>query len=70
MQFYPKLDYEKLFRDYRKSMKNRNTGLNFIREKAKNNRIALMCFELDAGYCHRREIGHVFKQEGFLVTEI
>lgn len=65
-----KADYEDLFDDYRKSLSARKEGLSFISQIAENNRIAILCFEKDNEYCHRREIGLYLMEKGYEVKAI
>ncbi len=51
-----KKDYDLLFEKYKKVLKGKQEELDIIYQMAENNRIALMCFEEDSNYCHRRVI--------------
>jgi uncharacterized protein (DUF488 family) len=49
-------DYNKLFKEYKKNLPNKQTELNYLEEQGKKERIAIMCFEKDPSYCHRGQI--------------
>ena len=51
-----KKDYEELLKQYSKHLKNKKEELNYLKDISNRNRIALMCFEKDPEYCHRRII--------------
>jgi uncharacterized protein (DUF488 family) len=51
-----KKDYEELFKKYSKHIVNKKEELNYLRDLSTEKRIALMCFEKDPAYCHRRII--------------
>ena len=51
-----KEDYEKLFKEYRKTLPKKQNELNYVNKAGENERIAIMCFEKDPSYCHRGQI--------------
>lgn len=45
--------YKQLFKAYRKTLPMKKGGIDELKELAKMQRIALMCFEADKNFCHR-----------------
>ena len=64
-----KEDYNKLFFEYEKTLKNKQKHLQKIIELGKNNKIALMCFEKDINMCHRNIIKKQLEKNGFTVND-
>lgn len=52
-------DYETLFAKYRKALPIKEVYINRIIELGTARRIALLCYEADCDYCHRREVAKV-----------
>ena len=57
-------DYQALFADYEKVLDGKGDVLEKIKEKANEKKIALMCFEKDAKYCHRGVIADRLERDG------
>jgi uncharacterized protein (DUF488 family) len=53
-----KNDYDKLFKEYRKTLLKRKNELDYLSEEGEKERIAIMCFEKDPSYCHRGQISN------------
>ncbi len=51
-----KEDYDALFREYKKTLPEKRTEVEELKEMSKHERIAIMCFEKDPEYCHRGQI--------------
>lgn len=57
-------DYDDLFADYRKTLPERKSALQAVYNiLVSNNRIALMCYEKDPMFCHRKQV------ENYLVDQ-
>ena len=56
-----KADYEELFKKYRQNLFPKEVYINRIIELGTTKRIALLCFEEDCDFCHRREVANVIK---------
>ena len=65
-----KEDYEKLFLTYRESLPERAEHLDRVMEEGMSRRIALMCFEKDPAFCHRREIAGHIREHGHMVADL
>ncbi len=63
-----KRDYDTLFKRFRKELINKGNELKTLMEMAKERRIALMCFEQDPTYCHRRILAEELAKSGSEVT--
>lgn len=63
-------DYEVLFADYEKELENKTEFLERIKTTAKEKKVALMCFEKDADYCHRGVIAERLRKEGVGVSDL
>lgn len=59
-----KKDYEELFKKYSKYIVNKKEELNYLKDLSTGKRIALMCFEKDPMYCHRRIIAEQLESLG------
>ncbi len=63
-------DYERLFEKYRKTLPNREVYINRIVELGNEKRIALLCYEADSSFCHRREVAKVIRDKKIEVTDL
>lgn len=59
-----KRDYEKLFMNYKKVLLEKEEELDILNRISRKKRIALMCFEKDPDYCHRRVITEELAKRG------
>ena len=57
-----KNDYDELFKNYSKYLKNHPQQLQKLKTHSKNKRLALMCFEEDPVLCHRHILGEHLQQ--------
>lgn len=64
------LDYKALFVDYEKELAGKTTYLERIKEIGTKKKIALMCFEKDAKYCHRGVIAERLRKDGIEVCNL
>lgn len=64
------LDYKALFADYEKELAGKTTYLERIKEIGTKKKIALMCFEKDAKYCHRGVIAQRLRKDGIEVCNL
>jgi uncharacterized protein (DUF488 family) len=60
----------RLFEDYKKELVSKDIILSNIRERSKQEKVALMCFEKEAKQCHRGVIAESFRKEGLEVTDL
>jgi uncharacterized protein (DUF488 family) len=58
-----KADYEELFAKYQQVLPLKEVYINRIIELGTTKRIALLCFEADCDFCHRREVAKVIKSK-------
>lgn len=58
-----KADYEELFAKYRQTLPIKEVYINRIIELGTTKSIALLCFEADCDFCHRREVAKVIKSK-------
>jgi uncharacterized protein (DUF488 family) len=58
-----KADYEELFAKYQQVLPLKEVYVNRIIELGTTKRIALLCFEADCDFCHRREVAKVIKSK-------
>ncbi len=65
-----KEDYERLFERYKKTLPYKEVYINRITELGKEKRIALLCYEADIRFCHRREVANVIKHKDIEVTDL
>lgn len=63
-------DYRSLFSDYESQLSRKEEELDILRDLAKREKIALMCFEENSSFCHRGIIGNKLEEEGFTVVNI
>lgn len=63
-----KKDYDKLFKQYKKVLAEKNKELDDLVLMAEHKRTALMCFEEDPAYCHRRILAEELAKRGAEVT--
>ena len=65
-----KEDYERLFEKYKQTLPIKEVYINRIIELGIEKRIALLCFEADSNFCHRREVANVIKSKNHQVTDL
>ncbi len=65
-----KEDYERLFVKYRQVLPIREVYINRIIEIGTAKRVALLCFEADSNFCHRREVAKVIKSRKHEVIDL
>jgi len=65
-----KADYEELFAKYQQVLPLKEVYINRIIELGTTMRIALLCFEADCDFCHRREVAKVIKSKKHEVTHL
>ena len=65
-----KADYEELFAKYRQTLSIKEVYINRIIELGTTKRIALLCFEADCNFCHRREVAKVIKSKKHEVVNL
>ena len=58
-----KADYEELFAKYQQVLPLKEVYINRIIELGTTKKIALLCFEADYDFCHRREVAKVIKSK-------
>ena len=58
-----KADYEELFAKYQQVLPLKEVYINRIIELGTTERVALLCFEADCDFCHRREVAKVIKSK-------
>lgn len=64
-------DYGKLFEQYEKEMLPAHLGeFAKVVELGKSKRIAMMCFEHDAGHCHRGVLARKLRENGLRVVDL
>ncbi len=63
-------DYENLFNQYCKELNKKIEHLNHIIDLGQSNRLALLCFENDVDFCHRREIAKFIRKNNFKVVDL
>lgn len=63
-------DYRSLFSEYQSQLSKKEKELDIIRDLAKKEKVALMCFEENSSFCHRGIIGNKLGEEGFEVINI
>ena len=59
-----KKDYDRLFVSYSKNLVKKSEELDYLNQLSQKKRIALMCFEKDPNYCHRRILAETLGQLG------
>ena len=59
-----KNDYDALFVRFREELIHKEDDLIALKQKAEEGRIALMCFEKDPAFCHRRILGEELEKMG------
>jgi uncharacterized protein (DUF488 family) len=64
------LDYKALFADYDKELDGKTIYFERIKEIGTTKKIALMCFEKDAKYCHRGVIAERLRKDGIEVCNL
>ncbi len=65
-----KADYEKLFAKYQQVLPLKEVYINRIIELGTTKRIALLCFEADGDFCHRREVAKIIKSKKYEVINL
>lgn len=65
-----KADYEELFAKYRQNLSSKEVYINRIIELGTTKRIALLCFEADCDFCHRREVAKIIKSRKHEVVNL
>jgi uncharacterized protein (DUF488 family) len=65
-----KADYQRLFLLYRESLSSKAEYLETLIRMASENRTALLCYERDPEFCHRRVLTDVLEEKGFSIVEI
>ncbi len=63
-----KKDYDFLFNRFRRELGQKENDLRALKQMAEEKRIALMCFEEDPAYCHRKVLGEELEKIGSEVT--
>lgn len=63
-----KKDYDALFNSFRRELAQKENDLRALKLMADEKRIALMCFEEDPAYCHRRILAEELAKIGSEVT--
>lgn len=63
-----KRDYDALFNHFRRELIKKENELKTLMQMAEERRIALMCFEQDPAYCHRRIVAEELAKMGLEVT--
>jgi uncharacterized protein (DUF488 family) len=63
-----KSDYDALFKQFRGELIQNENELLTLKQKAEEKRVALMCFEKDPAFCHRRILGEELAKMGSEVT--
>ena len=65
-----KADYQRLFLGYRDSLSDNTEYLEILVRLASEIRIALVCYERDPEFCHRRVLTEVLEDKGFSIVEV
>ena len=65
-----KKDYDKLFEKYTATLDEKTKELSKLIKLGQENRIALLCFEKDAAYCHRGQIADYIREQSYGVVDI
>jgi uncharacterized protein (DUF488 family) len=63
-----KSDYDALFKRFRGELIHKENELKTLKQQAEEGRIALMCFEKNPAFCHRRILGEELAKMGSEVT--